>query len=62
MDWEQRCIRLCAAVLICAVVLRLWTGGALIPVGQALQSPRAASFLVYLQTGRVVRTAPEPTS
>lgn len=61
MDWEQRCIRLCAAVLICAVVLRLWVGGALVPVGQALQSPAAASFLVYLQTGRVVRTLPEPT-
>lgn len=61
MNWEQRCIRLCAAVLICAVVLRLWAGGALVPVGQALGSAEAASFLVYLQTGRVVRSLPEPT-
>ena len=60
MDWEQRCIRLCTAVLICAVVLRLWSAGALAPVGQALQSPQAASFLIYLQTGRVVRQMPEP--
>ncbi len=60
MDWEQRCIRLCAAVLVCAVMLRLWSGGVLVPVGQALQNPEAASFLVYLQTGRVVRRVPEP--
>lgn len=60
MDWEQRCIRLCAAVLICAVVLRLWSAGALAPVGQALQNEQAASFLMYLQTGRVVRRVPEP--
>lgn len=59
MEWEQRCIRLCAAVLICAVVLRLWSAGALVPVGQALQSEQTASFLMYLQTGRVVRRMPE---
>ena len=58
MDWEQRCIRLCAAVLVCAVVLRLWSGGALVPVGRAMQSSQAASFLLYLHTGRVVRPAP----
>lgn len=58
MDWEQRCIQLCAAVLVCAVVLRLWSGGALAPVGRALEGPEAASFFVYLQTGRVVRTLP----
>lgn len=60
MDWERRCIRLCAAVLVCAVVLRLWSAGALVPVGQALQSDQAASFLIYLQTGRVIRRVPEP--
>lgn len=60
MDWEQRCIRLCAAVLVCAVVLRLWSAGALVPVGQALQREPAASFLMYLQTGRVIRRVPEP--
>lgn len=67
MDWEQRCIRLCAAVLICAVVLRLASGGAFLPVGQALEHPQVASFLMYLHTGRVVRlssetpTLPTPT-
>ena len=60
MDWERRCMRLCAGVLMLAVVLRLWAGGALVPIGRALQSDEAASFLLYLQTGRVVRFAPEP--
>ena len=60
MDWQQRNIRFCAGVLACAAVLRLLSGGALAPVGQALQSPGTASFLVWLQTGRVVRTLPQP--
>ena len=47
-------------MLVCAVVLRLWSAGALVPVGQALQSDQTASFLMYLQTGRVVRRVPEP--
>ena len=55
MDWERRCMQLCAGVLILAVYLRLWAGGVLTPVGQALQSRDAASFLLYLHTGRVVR-------
>ncbi len=55
MDWDQRCIRLCAGVLLFAAALRLWAGGALAPVGHALESPEAGSFFLYLQTGRVVR-------
>ncbi|MBR7179030.1 MAG: stage II sporulation protein P [Oscillospiraceae bacterium] len=66
MDWEQRCIRLCAGMILFAILLRLWAVGALTPVGRALESPEAASFFLYLQTGRVVRYAPaepetEPT-
>jgi stage II sporulation protein P len=52
-------MRLCAGVLMLAVVLRLWAGGALVPIGRALQSDEAASFLLYLQTGRVVRSLPD---
>lgn len=59
MDWEQRCLRLCAAVLTVAVLLRLGSRGAFLPIGQALEDPRLASFLVYLQTGRVVRLTTE---
>ena len=58
MDWDQRCIRFCGALVLAAVALRLWAGGALVSVGQALTDPAAASFLVYLNTGRSVRTLP----
>ena len=61
MDWERRCMRLCTGVLILAVFLRLWAGGVLVPVGQALRSEDAASLLLYLQTGRVVRLSPAET-
>ena len=59
MDWEERCLRLCAAVLVAAVLLRLSAGGAFTAVGKALENPEVASFLVYLQTGRVVRLRQE---
>lgn len=59
MDWEQRCLRLCAAVLVCAVGLRLTASGFFAPLGQLLQSREAVSFFLYLQTGRVVRLSEE---
>ena len=55
MDWEQRCLRLCGAVLLCAVGLRLTATGAFAPVGRAMRSPEAISFFLYLQTGRALR-------
>lgn len=55
MDWERRCLRTCAAALACAIVLRLISAGDLSFVASALENPQAVSFLVYLQTGRVVR-------
>ena len=60
MDHETRCLRLCAAVLALAVLLRLGSGGVFAPVGQVLAAPETASFLLYLQTGRVIRLDPEP--
>ncbi|MBE6950930.1 MAG: hypothetical protein E7451_06295 [Ruminococcaceae bacterium] len=62
MDWEQRCIRLCGAMIAAAIALRLLAGGALAGVGQALTQPGTASFLLYLQTGRVVRTVPQESA
>ena len=59
MDWDQRCIRFCAGLVLSAMALRLCAGGALIPLGQAVTNPETASFLLYLQTGRVVRAVPE---
>lgn len=48
-------MRVCAAVLLCATVLRLGSSGVFAPVGKALSSPEAISFFLYLQTGRAVR-------
>lgn len=58
MDWDQRCIRLCGALIASAILLRLWSGGVFAPVGRALEQPGTASFLLYLHTGRVVRSLP----
>ena len=59
MDWQQRCIRFCAAMLACAVILRLGDLGFFRPLAMALERPGVASFLTYLQTGRVVRLPPD---
>lgn len=61
MDWERRCIRFCATVLLGALLLRLSGTEPAQQAVQLLRSPKALSFLVYLQTGRVVRL-PEPTA
>ena len=55
MDWERRCIRTCAAALLCAIGFRLGAAGWFAPIEGLLENPGLASFLVYLQTGRVVR-------
>lgn len=57
MDWESRCMRLCGGVIAGALILRLAAGGFFAPVGEMLRQPAVTSFLVYLQTGRVVRLA-----
>lgn len=59
MDFDQRCLRLCAAVLICSVLFRLAASGAFAPIEQWLAQPSTASFLMYLQTGRVIRASAE---
>lgn len=59
IDWERQCLRLCAAVLVCAAGLRLASAGALEPVGRMLRSKEAVSFFFYLQTGRALRLGME---
>lgn len=59
MDWDRRCVRFCAAMLLCTLFLRLAGMGAFAPVVRALQSREAISFFLYLQTGRVIRVDPE---
>lgn len=58
MDWERKCMRLCAGMLVLSVLLRLTASGFLAPVGRLLGSPEAVSFFLYLHTGRVVRNTP----
>lgn len=55
MELERRTLKLGAAIVAGAVALRLVSGGVLDPVVQALSEPEAVSFLLYLETGRVVR-------
>ena len=61
MDWHGRSIRMGAMVLALALVLRLWSAGFFETVYAALVSPTLGSFLIYLETGRVVRPLPEPS-
>ena len=58
MDWERRCIRLCAGVLVLSALLRLTDGGFFAPVGRMLREPEAVSFFLFLHTGRMVRMVP----
>lgn len=54
-------LRLSAAVLVFAVLFRLTGNGTFTPIVRALRSEEALSFLIYTQTGRVIRTAvPQP--
>ena len=59
MDWDQRCLRFCAGMLLFTLCLRLAGMGVFAPVVRALQSREAISFFLYLQTGRVVRLDPD---
>ena len=55
MDHQRKSLRWGAAVIVLSLTLRLFGGGFLPSVGQALRDERFLSLLVYLQTGRVVR-------
>ena len=58
MDNHQKSLRMGAAAILCALVLRLCCSGALQPVVNRLLQPDMQSFLIYLETGRVVRFSP----
>lgn len=57
MEQERRSLRVGAAAIGCALALRLVSSGFFDPLVQALRQPEVGAFLVYLETGRVVRTA-----
>lgn len=56
---DKRSLRIGAAVVLCAVLLRLMSSGALGVAAQQLVGPEMAAFLVFLETGRVVKE-PQP--
>lgn len=58
MDHQQRSLRLGAALIACALVLRLGGSGIFDTVAEILAKPNIASFLLYLETGRIVRFSP----
>lgn len=65
MEAERRSLQIGTAVVAGALLLRLLSGGMLDTVAKALSKPEIASFLLYLETGRVIRPvspqeSPEP--
>lgn len=56
MNQERTSLRAAAILLIAAVALRLISDGALVKIGTLLSQPKVVAALMYLETGRVVRT------
>lgn len=61
MDWEKKVLRLGAAVLVTALLLRL-LGSIPGTVTRALTSPDLTAALVYMETGRLIKPMPEATA
>lgn len=66
MEHRRQFLRLGAAVIVLAAVIRLVSAGFFTPILSFLRKPQVVSFLMYMQTGHVVRYAqlaaePEPT-
>ena len=55
MDNQQRTLRVGATALACAIVFKLLSGGLPERLSRWLSDPEKQSFLLYLETGRVVR-------
>lgn len=60
MDHYQRALRAGAAAIVLAISLRLFGGGIFQPLLQIRKDPDLLSFLLYLQTGRLVRIGARP--
>ena len=59
MKLDRQTFRIGTAVISCAILFRLLSGGVLGSVVHAMSQPEMASFLLYMETGRIIR-APEP--
>lgn len=63
MNLEKRSLQVGAVAVVCAILLRMSSGGFLGGVVEALTSPEAVAAILYLETGRVVRlTQPQPST
>ena len=60
MDQERKSLRIGAAVIGCTILLRLASGGFFQPLLDMLRQPGLASFLLYMETGRVTRIYQNP--
>lgn len=60
MDQERKSLRVGAAVIGCAVLLRLAGSGFFQPLVDLFGSRELASFLIYMQTGKVTRAYDQP--
>ena len=58
MDHNRNSLRLGAAAILCAVALRLGSGPMATGLQQLIRSPRFLSFLIYAETGRILRFTP----
>ena len=61
MDWYGRSLRMGAAAIGAAILLRMGVDHLPQEVGWANISQEAASFVIYLETGRVTRPLPQTT-
>jgi len=55
MEAERRSLQIGTMVVAGALLIRLLSGGILDTIGKTLAKPEVASFLLYLETGRVIR-------
>lgn len=55
MDLESKVLRFGAAVILCAIVFRLLSGGILAPAAELLQNSKTVELLMFLETGRGIR-------
>lgn len=60
MDWYGKTIRLSAATLVCAVLLRLGTAGFFDPVVELLTSRDMTRLIWFLETGRSIPATQPP--
>ena len=59
MDLQRRCLGIGSVMIVAAVILLLLSAGAWQTIGAALESADAAGFILYLESGRIVRPQPD---